>query len=279
MRLRFKQVDVFTNQTFSGNPLAVVLGADLLTDDEMQKIATWMNLSETTFVQSSHKADYRLRIFTPKRELPFAGHPSVGSAYALREANARYGGKKSLVQECGAGLVPIRVGDNGEIFIRVPTPEILATIVDQAALRAAMGNHSWADPVVVDVGPHWMVARLESFESLYDISVDAKLLSELSNETDSVGITVYAIDSRDRVNVRAFAPAAGVFEDPVCGSGNAAVAAHIRASKLDTVVGREYVAHQGAAMGREGEVRVRLDGVDVYIGGNCVTAVDGQITL
>lgn len=279
MRLRFKQVDVFTNQTFRGNPLAVVFGADLLTDDEMQTIANWMNLSETTFVQSSRKADYRLRIFTPKYEIPFAGHPSVGSAYALREANARYGGKKSLVQECGAGLVPIRVGDNGEIFVRVPTPKILSTKIDQAALHGAMGDLCWADPAVIDVGPRWMVARLESFETLYDIPVDSNRLSALSKETDSVGICVYALDSRDRVHVRAFAPAAGVFEDPVCGSGNAAIAAHIRASKLDAIVGREYVAHQGAAMGRDGEVRVRLDGVDVYIGGNCVTAVDGQITF
>jgi PhzF family phenazine biosynthesis protein len=279
MRLRFKQVDVFTNQTFRGNPVAVVFGADLLTDDEMQTIASWMNLSETTFVQSSRKADYRLRIFTPRYEIPFAGHPTVGSAFALREANARFGWKKSLVQECGAGLVPIRVSDNGDIFVRVPTPKLLATKIDENALRGAMGDMRWTDPTVIDVGPRWMVARLESCESLYDIPVDAKLLCALSEETDCVGIAVYAIDSRDRVHVRAFAPAAGVFEDPVCGSGNAAVAAHIRASKLDMVVGREYVACQGAALGRNGEVRVRLEGVDVYIGGSCVTAVDGQITF
>jgi len=279
MKFRFKQVDVFTNQAFRGNPVAVVFGADLLSDNEMQTIASWMNLSETSFVQSSRKADYRLRIFTPKYEIPFAGHPTVGSAHALREANAKYGGKKSLLQECEAGLIPIRVDDGGEILVRVPTPKFLATKIDATSLREAMGDLQWADPAVIDVGPKWMVARLESYDALYDLPVDAERLTALSNETDSIGINVYTIDSHDQVHVRAFAPAAGVFEDPVCGSGNAAVGAHIRASKLDAVVGREYVAHQGAALGRNGEVRVRLDGVDVFIGGNCVTAVDGQITL
>jgi PhzF family phenazine biosynthesis protein len=279
MRFRFKQVDVFTDQAFHGNPVAVVFGADLLTDDEMQSIASWMNLSETSFVQSSLKADYRLRIFTPTREIPFAGHPTVGSAHALREANARFGGKTSLVQECEAGLVPIRVDDSGDILVQVPTPKILATQIDAETLREAVGDLSWADPKVIDVGPRWMVARLESCGALYDLSVDADRLTALSNETDTVGITVYTIDAHNQVHVRAFAPAAGVFEDPVCGSGNAAVGAHIRASKLDAVVGREYVARQGAALGRHGQVRVRLDGVDVFIGGSCITAVDGQITL
>jgi len=279
MRFRLKQVDVFTNQAFRGNPVAVVLGADLLSDDEMQSIATWMNLSETTFVQSSRKADYRLRIFSPNRELPFAGHPTIGSAHAIREANAKFTGKRSLLQECSAGLVPILVDDGGEIMVRVPTPKIAATKIDAEALRGAVGEFEWTDPMVVDVGPRWMVARCESCDVLYNLPVDAARLTDLSNETDTIGINVYTIDSRDRVHVRAFAPAAGVFEDPVCGSGNAAVAVHIRASKLDRVVGRDYVAHQGGAMGRDGEVHVRLDGVDVYIGGRCVTAVDGQITF
>jgi len=279
MRLRFKQVDVFTNEAFHGNPVAVVFGADELTDDEMQTVASWTNLSETTFVQTSSKADYRLRIFTPRFEIPFAGHPTVGTAHAIHEANGKLGAKEEMLQECEAGLIPIRVDANGGILVRVPTPKIVATHIDDGALRAAMGDLDWADPRVIDVGPRWMVARLESCGALYDLPVDESRLVELSDKTDSVGINVYTIDSRDRVHVRAFAPAAGVFEDPVCGSGNAAVGAHIRASKLDAVVGREYVAHQGAAMGRDGEVRVRLEGVDVYIGGNCVTAVDGQITL
>jgi PhzF family phenazine biosynthesis protein len=279
MRFRYKQVDVFTHQAFHGNPVAVVFDADLLTDEEMQAIASWMNLSETSFVQTSRRADYRLRIFTPRCELPFAGHPTVGSAHALREDNARYGTRSSLLQECGAGLVPIRVDAAGEIMVRVPTPRILATKIDKKLLCGAVGEFQWADPAVIDVGPRWMVARLESRDALYELPVDAERMLELSRKTECVGINVYTIDPNDRVHVRSFAPAAGVFEDPVCGSGNAAVAAHIRASKLDAVVGREYVAHQGAALGRDGEVRVRLDGVDIYIGGGCVTAVDGQISL
>jgi PhzF family phenazine biosynthesis protein len=279
MRLRFKQVDVFTHEMFRGNPVAVVFGADGLTDEEMQSIAGWLNISETTFVQTSLKADYRLRIFTPRYELPFAGHPTVGSAHAIREADGNLATKESLVQECTAGLVPIEVDGRGDILARVPTPQILATKIDARSLRGALGDFESADPVVVDVGPKWMVARLEAFDELYKISPDVPRLVDLSRETDTVGINVYAIDSANRVHVRAFAPAAGVVEDPVCGSGNAAVAAHVRATGLDAVVGREYVAHQGAALGRDGEVRVRLNGVDVYIGGSCMTAIDGQITI
>jgi PhzF family phenazine biosynthesis protein len=279
MRYRFKQVDVFTGEAFRGNPVAVVFGADLMTDTEMQSVAAWTNLSETTFVQSSRKADYRLRIFTPRSELPFAGHPTVGSAHAIREANARLGGKKELVQECAAGLVPIQIEGNGDILARVPTPKILALDVEDRPLREALGEFRWADPKVVDVGPKWMVTRLETFDDLYSLSVDGSLLTNLSHRLGAVGINVYALDDENQVHVRSFAPAVGVTEDPVCGSGNAAVAAHIRASKLDEVVGREYVARQGAALGRDGRVHVRLNGIDVYIGGSCVTAIDGQITM
>lgn len=279
MRYRFKQVDVFTGEAFRGNPVAVVFGADLMTDREMQSVAAWTNLSETTFVLSSRKADYRLRIFTPRSELPFAGHPTVGSAHAIREANARLGGKREMVQECAAGLVPIQVEGNGEILARVPTPKILALRVEDRSLRDVMGEFDWADPKVIDVGPKWMVTRLESFDDLYRLSINSDGLADLSRRIGAVGINVYALDAENQVHVRSFAPAAGIKEDPVCGSGNAAVAAHIRASKLDDIVGSDYVARQGAAVGRDGRVHVRLNGIDVYIGGNCVTAIDGQITM
>lgn len=278
MRHRFKQVDVFTDEAFRGNPVAVVFGADLMTDAEMQAIAGWTNLSETTFVQNSKKADYRLRIFTPRSELPFAGHPTVGSAHAIREANAKLGSKTELVQECAAGLVPIRVDGNGGILARVPTPKILAFRIDEPLLEEAMGETGCVEPRVVDVGPKWMVTRLESFDDLYALKVDVPRLTALSRKTGAVGINVYALDAENQVHVRSFAPAAGIVEDPVCGSGNAAVAAHIRATGMDDVVGTEYVARQGAALGREGRVQVRLNGIDVYIGGSCVTAIDGQIT-
>jgi PhzF family phenazine biosynthesis protein len=124
-----------------------------------------------------------------------------------------------------------------------------------------------------------MVTRLESFDDLYSLAVDGPGLSDLSRRIGAVGINVYALDDKNQVHVRSFAPAVGVPEDPVCGSGNAAVAAHIRASKLDDVVGREYVARQGAALGRDGRIHVRLNGIDVYIGGSCVTAIDGQLKM
>jgi PhzF family phenazine biosynthesis protein len=123
-----------------------------------------------------------------------------------------------------------------------------------------------------------MVARLETFKDLYKLRVDTTRLAALSRRIDAIGINIYALDGDNRVHVRTFAPAVGVVEDPVCGSGNAAVATHIRASKLDGVVGAEYTARQGAALGRDGKIQVRLNGVDVYIGGNCVTAVEGSIS-
>ena len=277
MRFRFKQVDVFTETAFHGNPVAVVFGADRLTDSEMQSIAAWMNLSETAFFQSSSRADYRLRIFSPRSELPFAGHPTVGSAHAILEADGKLVGRRELVQECAAGLIPIRVDRNGDILARVPTPKILAQCVDASALRDSLGDVAWTDPMVVDVGPRWMVVRLDSFEDLYGHSPVMPRLIELCRTVDAVGVNLYAVDADNSVHVRSYAPALGVDEDPVCGSGNAAVATHVRASGLYGVVGTEYVARQGAALGRDGRVRVRLDGIDVFIGGKCLTAIDGQI--
>jgi PhzF family phenazine biosynthesis protein len=146
--LSFKQVDVFTNKPFLGNPVAVVIGAEDLDTAEMQRIANWMNLSETTFLLPSSKADYRLRIFTPRQELPFAGHPTIGSAHAALESG--FVSKKStLKQECGAGILELTVED-GEIFVRGP----------QARISDARRTLPFASKLLrIDVGPVWVVAR------------------------------------------------------------------------------------------------------------------------
>ena len=133
--------------------------------------------------------------------------------------------------------------------------------------------------MVIDVGPHWLVVRLGEFDALYTLDVDTAALVVLSREIDATGVTVYALDDASGIHVRSFAPVEGVQEDPVCGSGNAAVAAHVKATGLDRTVGGTYTARQGAALGRDGRIRVAIDGDDVFIGGHSVTVVDGKIGL
>lgn len=275
----FKVVDVFTAKPFLGNPVAVVFDADEISSETMQRIARWTNLSETTFMCGSEQGDYRLRIFTPGRELPFAGHPTVGSAHAALEAGVVSGERDAFTQECLAGLIPLQRDSRGAIHARVPRPRILAADLDVKRLENALGPYTWIDPLLIDVGPHWLVTRLGEFDALSRIDVKTPDLIGLSKDMDATGVTVYAVDETLRVHVRSFAPVEGVFEDPVCGSGNAAVAAHVKATGHVQTVGNTYTAHQGAALGRDGHVRVAIDGDDVTIGGHCVTVVDGKIGL
>ena len=275
--LRFKQVDVFTAVPFQGNPLAVVFGADDLSGSEMQRIACWTNLSETTFVLVSEKADFGSRIFSPTTELPWAGHPTVGTGHAVRELGLLPADKDHVTMECQAGLIPLII-DGEEFLAEVPSPRIVPTRPDLNRLRTALGNDSAVDPLLVDVGPLWMATMVDSLDSLYGIRPDNASLSELSQSLSSVGVSVYAID-KNELHVRSFAPAVGVIEDPVCGSGNAAVAVHAKTTGLDTLVGRSYTAIQGHALGRDGRVRVKIEDDRLFIGGRSTTVVDGEIRI
>ena len=275
----FKVVDVFTDKPLFGNPVAVVFNADDISDENMQRIAGWTNLSETTFICASTRADYRLRIFTPGRELPFAGHPTIGSAHAALETDVVSKEKRSFTQDCLSGLIPIQTDPAGVIKARVPKPRLIPTDVTGEMIRPIMGARTWLDPMLIDVGPHWLVTRLKDFDALYELDVDAPKLVDLSREIDAAGMTVYAVDKRNTVHVRAFAPGDGVFEDPVCGSGNAAVAAHVNATRLYEQVGKAYTARQGAALGRDGHIQVAIEGDEVFIGGRSTTVVDGKISL
>jgi PhzF family phenazine biosynthesis protein len=286
--LRFKQVDVFTQKPFSGNPVAVVLDADKLNSDEMQRIAAWTNLSETTFVlpPSSSAADYRLRIFTPKQELPFAGHPTIGSAHAVLEcgfASARDG---KLRQECLAGVIDIQIEKThvgNRIFIRTPTAKISALESSQIhRLTEALGvseNASRA-PLRVDVGVAWLIADLGDKGIVDGLNPDLQNVVALSRETHAAGITVFgfAVDGSAPMHVRSFAPALGVNEDPVCGSGNASIAAYLIHQGMTTEM-REYVARQGMNVGRNGLVAIQINGNEIQIGGHAVTCVDGSLRL
>jgi len=284
--VRFKQVDVFTARPFLGNPVAVILDAQGLSDDEMARIAAWTNLSETTFVLPSARASYRLRIFTPRAELPFAGHPTIGSAHAVREAGL-CPADSPLVQECTVGLIPLAVDKDGAIAARVP-PARLTPFPHAAALGELLGT-SVTDPRVVDMGPRWIVAGVGRVEVLRGLTPDLSAMADLDRRTDTTGVTVYAIDD-DRgaasVELRSFAPLHGIPEDPVCGSGNASVGAYLHATVgLARFPDGRYLARQGAAVGRAGEIQVSVnasaggDSPEIRIGGRAVTVIEGTIRL
>jgi PhzF family phenazine biosynthesis protein len=267
--LRFKQVDVFTDQPFLGNPVAVVIGGEGLDTATMQRIACWTNLSETTFLLPSKVADYKLRIFTPRQELPFAGHPTIGSAHAAIESQFAKPANGKLTQECGAGIIDLTL-EAGKIFLRAPAAKI-------ADVR---GKLPFAQKLLrVNVGPVWIIGEAASAAALAALKPDMAALAQFSLDFEATGITVFA-ESRDeesKIHVRSFAPAHGIPEDPVCGSGNVCVAAYLKATNQLERFGSRYVARQGMQLGRDGRVSVRVEFDDIRIGGHAVTCVEGTL--
>jgi PhzF family phenazine biosynthesis protein len=287
--LPFKQVDVFTQKPFLGNPVAVVLDAQRLTGDQMQRIAAWTNLSETTFVlpPSSGDADYRLRIFTPKQELPFAGHPTIGSAHAVIESGFAAPRAGRLRQECLAGNIELRIDKtaNGErIFVRAPQPQLSALETAQTRrLTAALGvaRDDTSHFLRVDVGVVWLVGDLGETARVAGVQPNLDEVRKLCEETHSAGVTVFgrARDGRSQLHLRSFAPLLGVAEDPVCGSGNASVAAFLAHTGLIREIGADYRARQGMEVGRDGEVAVNIENQVINFGGYAVTCVDGRLRI
>ena len=292
MKRSYKVVDVFTFRPLLGNPVAVVMDAEDLTTDTMQAVARWTNLSETTFVlpPTTAEADYRLRIFTPRSELPFAGHPTLGSAHAVLEAGRvtpREGGR--LIQECGIGLVELTIGKRGEdreLSFRLPPAKLepLHT-ADMVELERILGRKVdlGTAPGIVNVGAIWIVAELSDAASVLDLRPDFARLAELERRLGVTGLTVFgAREEGDdaAIEVRTFAPSCGVEEDPVCGSGNGSVAAFRWQRGLLPPGGTGYVAAQGRCVGRDGRVRISVDANgNVSVGGSCVTSVEGSLTL
>jgi PhzF family phenazine biosynthesis protein len=271
--VKFRQVDVFTDRPFLGNPVAVVIGADDLDTPAMQRIACWTNLSETTFLLRSEKADYRLRIFTPRQELPFAGHPTIGAAHAALEAG--FVAKKShLTQECGAGLIELSVEADGRIFLR--GPEAKSQHIEKLIPSIPLAPASRI--MKIDVGPVWIVGEMSDARALAALKPDMTALAEWTKSLNASGVTVFAPsgESDCAIHVRSFAPAHGIPEDPVCGSGNLSVAVFLRENDLLKRFGSEYVARQGMQLGRDGRVSVRLK-TKIEIGGHAVTCVDGTL--
>ena len=290
MNIPFKQVDVFTSVRYKGNPVAVVLRADDLTTEQMQQISNWANLSESTFVvpATTPDADYRVRIFTLHAEIPFAGHPTVGTAHALLEAGIVEVKDGVLVQECGQGLVRLAVeyAPDGVRWISFELPE--PTIEPLSSRRVADLETSLGvevvrqfNPCLIDVGARWIVAQLPSADAVLANRPNFERVKFLNLEDKTSGVVIfgeYPEGAHARIEVRAFAPAVGVIEDPVCGSGNGCVAAFIRHTGQTSHFGREVMSSQGAMLGRAGILRLTVEEGRIQVGGPAVTCIDGQLS-
>jgi PhzF family phenazine biosynthesis protein len=290
MSRAYKIVDVFTSSPLQGNPLAVVLDAEDLDTETMHAVAAWTNLSETTFVlpPSSPKADYRLRIFTPRSELPFAGHPTLGSAHAAIEAGRIVARDGRLVQECGVGLVQLSAdgeGANRELSFSLPAATLTpldGSDVDELEGILGTGINREAHPAIVTVGPVWIVACVSSLDRLLSMKPDFARSAAFESRVGVTGVTLFAAKDGTEadIEVRSFASSQGVNEDPVCGSCNGSIAVFRHARRLLPSGTTRYVATQGRCLGRSGRVAVRVDADGkVDLGGRCVTTVNGVIAI
>ena len=269
----FSQVDVFSSEPLLGNPVAVVHDAAGVSDEEMRRFAHWTNLSETTFLlpPSDPAADYRLRIFTPSEELPFAGHPTIGSAHAWLEAGGVPRGDDELVQECGAGLLRIRRGDR--LAFAAP-PLLREGPVTDDERRQILAALAITDDDVVDLswgdnGPGWVVVLMRDADAVLGVQPDGSSFGGLD-----IGVVgPYSSGAECAVEVRAFCPSIGVVEDPVTGSLNASIGQWLAGDRLPT----SYVASQGTVLGRRGRVHVEKNGDTVWVGGDAATTIKGTV--
>ena len=288
----FKQVDVFTVSPFSGNPVAVVLDGSNFSDSQMMQFAKWTNLAETTFIlpPQSSEADYSLRIFTTSRELPFAGHPTLGSCHAWLEHGGRPRHSDYIIQECGKGLIKIRCV-NGILSFQAPKLNASGPLDESEVQIIARGlglercdilHHAWCDN-----GPKWRGIMLQSAEKVLSISnIDCKLLlnmdvgvigpHEVNRKCPDDMSTGSGEDTID-FEVRAFCPDDCPMEDPATGSLNAAMGQWLIGAGLAPPLG--YVARQGTALGRNARIHVDRDNITgvIWIGGSCVTRIEGEL--
>jgi PhzF family phenazine biosynthesis protein len=270
---RIAQVDVFGDAPYRGNPVAVVLDGEGIGDDDLQRFANWTNLSETTFVlaPTDPGADYRVRIFTPSLELPFAGHPTLGTCHAWLEAGGAPRDPGEIVQECGVGLVRVRRGEGGRLaFAAPPLRRSGPAEEDVAAAACAACGIAREDALAVEWvenGPPWVALLLR----------DAAAVLAVRPQPSDLDIGLVGMHPDGTPEVRAFFPKDGaVAEDPVTGSLNAGLALWLLDSgRLEA----PYVARQGTALGREGRVHVDRDAGTTWIGGGTVTCVRGTVDL
>jgi PhzF family phenazine biosynthesis protein len=282
----FKQVDVFTDTPYRGNPLAVVLDGSGLSTEAMQHFTNWTNLSEATFLLpptpegAAAGADYRVRIFCPGRELPFAGHPTLGSCHAWLEAGGQPKSEGLIVQECGAGLIRLKrdlVAGQQQLAFAAPALKRSGPLdeADVALIARGLGlarsdilHHAWCDN-----GPGWRAVMLSTAAQVLALNPDVAVLAGLD-----IGVVgPHPADHDCAFEVRAFFPGNnGLVEDPVTGSLNAALAQWLMGAGLAPST---YLAAQGTALARAGRVQITRDGADIWVGGASVTCVDGRVTL
>lgn len=277
MKRAFAQVDVFGASPCAGNPVAVVLDGDGVDDDTMHQFASWTNLSETTFVLPPRHpdADYRLRIFTRSGELPFAGHPTLGSAHAWLQARNGLPDDRPLVQECDAGLITLRRGAQRLSFAAPPIVrggDVEPELVDRLVRGLGITMEDVFASQWVDNGPGWVALQLPSAEAVLAVEPDARALSDLK-----IGLVgAHPDGAPEMFEVRAFAYGVGVDEDPVTGSLNAGLGQWLIGSGRAP---ERYLARQGTRLGRYGVVRVALLDGDVWVGGSTTTLISGTVDL
>jgi len=307
----YQQVDVFTRIPYLGNALGVVMDGSGLSDDEMQAFASWTNLSETTFLlppspaAAAQGADYRVRIFTPGDELPFAGHPTLGSCHAWLQAGGAPKAAGTIVQECAKGMVQLK-RDGTRLAFAAPslqrsTPD--AALIAQVAAGLGLRTEQIRAAQWLDNGPVWLGLLLDSMDTVLDLRPDHSALKGLARGIGVAGMDVApaapdlivrsnrearafgardasastADDATPSVEVRFFAPDIGVLEDPVTGSFNASLAQWLIA---DSIAPARYVAAQGTCIGRAGRVFIEQDAQgQVWVGGDSVTCIEGKVTL
>ncbi len=292
----FRQVDVFAATAYRGNALAVVLDGTSLSQEQMQHFARWTNLSETTFVlpPETDAADYRIRIFTPGGELPFAGHPTLGSCHAWLEAGGRPRSEQFIVQECQAGLVRIRREGSQLAFAAptlkrsAPSPVVLAQVAGALGVNSAQVVAAQT----LDNGPVWLSLLMDSPETVLRLSPNHSELKKIGvkvgvaaiyggasqgNSASQASHSGRAVGDGPRLEVRAFAAPMGITEDPVTGSLNASLAQWLIA---DGHLPAQYLAAQGACMDREGRVHIQQDASgQVWVGGDSITCISGSVSL
>ncbi|MHB1056750.1 MAG: PhzF family phenazine biosynthesis protein [Rhodanobacter sp.] len=285
--LRYLHLDVFAATLGGGNHLGVVIGADDWDDAQMQRFARWTALVETTFLlpPTDPKASYRVRIFTPHKEIPFAGHPSIGSAHAALDCGLAEPRDDLLWQECSAGVLPIRVEGNGasrELLLQSPGERVLDTGRDtHPRLPAALAGIDTGDlpPALVDGGRRWWLAEVGDEASLRAWHPDHAAIGALARDSDSMGLCAFArSDHPDyQLVVRAFPAGVGIVEDPASGAANGLIAAYIAHAEPDGALARGYRVSQGREIGHDACLIVHIDGNAIWVGGRSHTVVDGSL--
>ena len=286
-KFHYLQLDVFPASRGGGNPLGVVIDARDWSAPDMQAFAAWTNLVETTFVlpPSSSAADYRLRIFTPGAEVPFAGHPTIGSAQAVLQSGFAHARDGRLIQECGAGLLPVRVeGEDSDrqLFVRSPAARVVASGEPPVLLRTILGSQRLGalPPALVAGGRSWWVVEFGDEAGVRGWRPDHASIRALAKADDCLGVCVFARCANDDcdVVVRAFPAGVGIVEDPASGAANGLIAAWIAQSEPDGSLARGYRVSQGREIGHDAAITVRIDtDRTVWVGGRTDTVIDGTL--